>query len=187
VKENDYAGQRDDYTSRFTIVLNKNSEVTHVTDIPCIPRAEEGLLSLPDILAEMKFGTQFDLLAVLLDVGEQQSYEKDGRAVFKRSLVVGDPKARKSMEAIVWGCTIDPPRSLIGHTILLKDFRLNQYHESLSLSSTFKSEILPREATRFQTIPHPLTLTYQCVSSSILEHTRKVPLPPSSQRWIRDL
>ena len=140
VKENEYIGQqRDDYTSRFTLVLTRNSELTHLKNIPCIPRAEDGLLTLPDVLAEMNFAAQFDVLVVLLDVGDQLTYEKDGRPVYKRSLVVGDPKAKKSMEVIVWGDNIDPPRSLIGSTVILKCFRLNQYRDSLSLSSTFKS------------------------------------------------
>lgn len=150
MKENEYIGkQRDDYTSRFTIVLTRNSEITHVKNIPCIPRAEEGLLTLPDVMAEMNFGAQFDVLVVLLDVGDQQNYEKDGRPVYKRSLVVGDPKAKKSMEVIVWGDGIDPPRSLIGCTVILKNVRLNLYRDSLSLSTTFKSEILPKKGSRF--------------------------------------
>jgi hypothetical protein len=97
------------------------------------------MLTLPDVLAEMNFGAQFDVLVVLLDVGDQQSYEKEGRPVYKRSLVVGDPKVKKSMEVIIWGDSIDPPRSLIGSTVILKNFRLNHYRGSLSLSSTFKS------------------------------------------------
>jgi hypothetical protein len=97
----------------------------------------------------MNFSKQYDLLAVLLHIGEQLSYEKDARPIYKRAISVGDPKQRKSIEVILWGRDIHLNQEMLGQTMLLKNFRLNNYRDSLSLCSTFKSEMLPKSTNRF--------------------------------------
>lgn len=97
-------------------------------------------MTIPLIISDLNFDKQYDVVAILLQVGEEKTIEKDeGKIIYKRSLIIGDPEKRKSMEAILWGRNIPISENLTGKTIILKHFRLNRYREMLSLCSTFKS------------------------------------------------
>ena len=61
--------------------------------------------------------------------------------MYKKVLVLCDPENEKVMEAIIWNKSLDVEKNLIGKTVGLYGFRLNLYNESLSLNSSYHSDI----------------------------------------------
>lgn len=51
----------------------------------------------------MNFEKQYDIVGILLQIGEGKHIDKeDGRRIYKRSLLVGDPEYKKHIEVILW-------------------------------------------------------------------------------------
>ncbi len=52
----------------------------------------------------MNLDKHYHVICILVGLGEERAIEKeDGKTIYKRSMVVGDPEAKKSMEVIIWG------------------------------------------------------------------------------------
>ena len=45
---------------------------------------------------------QLDTVGILLSIGEERTFEKEDRSIFKKSLVIGDPYEMKSIEVVLW-------------------------------------------------------------------------------------
>jgi len=94
---------------------------------------------LPELIRENNFENKFDVVGILLSIGDERIIEKDGKSLFKRSLFVGDPENRRSIEVVVWNkdLVIDP--RWVDRTIVLKSFKLHTFRDMLTINSFFKS------------------------------------------------
>lgn len=63
---------------------------------------------------------------------------------------MGDPETQKSIEVAIWNKEMKIDPRLVGRTVLLKSFKLHSYKDSISLSSLFKSEIIPKPDHKFK-------------------------------------
>lgn len=109
-------------------------------------------------MVEMNVDKQYDIAAVLLSIGEEKTFEKeDGRTIYKRTIVIGDPETKKCIDANLWNKNIKVEKAWVNQTILLKYFKLNHFKEAYSLSAAFKSEIIPKPNHRYNSICSSLT------------------------------
>ena len=68
----------------------------------------------------------------------------------KTNLLIADPLKSLTLHAVVWNDNIIPDRQLIGRTVILSRFKLNEYKNSLTLTSIYKSSIIPVESHHYQ-------------------------------------
>lgn len=55
--------------------------------------------------------------------------------------MICDPENNSIMEAIIWNRNLDLDHDFVGKTVAMYGFRLNHYNESLSLNSSYHSDI----------------------------------------------
>lgn len=96
---------------------------------------------MAELLGDWNYERQFDIAGVLLNIGDERTFEKDGRSIYKRTLILGDPEIMKAIEVVIWNkdMFIDP--RWLNKTVQLKQFKLSNYKDALSISSNFKSDI----------------------------------------------
>lgn len=85
-------------------------------------------------------------MCILINIEETLEVKKDNRSLRKTNLLISDPIKGLITHATVWNDNIIPNRSLIGKTIILLRFKLNEFKSSLTLSSGFKSTIIVSES-----------------------------------------
>lgn len=147
-EENYNQTKRKDY-SKYNIIFSKESVFVPVCELASIPRASTSDPTLQQIIAENDFERTYNFAAILLEIGEERNIEKGDRTIFKKSLVVGDPETKKSIDVVVWNKDLYINPMWLDKTILLKSFKLHNYRDTLSFSSIFRSEIVPAEEHRF--------------------------------------
>jgi hypothetical protein len=76
--------------------------------------------------------------------------KKDDKPLKKTNLLIADPIKNITLHAVVWNESLVPDSSLIGKAIILSRFKLNEYKNALSLTSVYKSSILPVESHHYQ-------------------------------------
>ena len=91
IREESYNINRGEKFSRYNIIFTKNSVFIPLRDIPTIPYATDSSMSFKEFLNPANLEKQLDTIAILLSIGEEKTFEKDGRSIFKKSLVIGDP------------------------------------------------------------------------------------------------
>jgi hypothetical protein len=53
---------------------------------------------ITQLLDSLNFEKLQDVVAILLQIGEEKTIDKEeGRTIYKRSLIIGDPERRKSI------------------------------------------------------------------------------------------
>ena len=98
VKENTYNQQRDQLHSRHTIILNPLSLLTELRERgECVPTPKDPSLTIPQLLEVGVCERQYEVVGILLELGEERSIERDGRTIYKQHGLLGDPLSRKSM------------------------------------------------------------------------------------------
>jgi replication factor A1 len=149
IREEGYNLNRGDKFSKYNIIFTRNSNFVPLRDIPLIPYAVDASLTFPDLLREATLDRQFDIVALLLNIGEERTFEKDGRSIFKKTLLIGDPLLLRSIEVVIWNKDMLIRPDWLGRTVQLRNFKLNNYRDTLSLNSLFKSDIQPIKNHRF--------------------------------------
>lgn len=86
---------------------------------------------------------------ILLEIGEERLIEKGDRNIYKKSLIVGDPETKKSIDVVIWNKDLYINPMWVDKTVLLKHFKLHNYRDTLSFSSIFRSEILLADSHNF--------------------------------------
>jgi hypothetical protein len=147
-EENYNQTKRKDY-SKYNLILSRDTVFVPVKDLSSIPRADQSDPTLQQIIAENDFEKAHSFSAILLSIGEERNIEKGDRTIYKKSLVVGDPETRKSIDVVVWNKDLYVNPMWVDKTILLKSFRLHNYRDTLSFSSNFRSEVTLSEGHRF--------------------------------------
>lgn len=168
IKEHAYAHTLPQGYSNLSIVFGRNSQVVRVREVREIPRngrQEVRIRELPTYMDEEK---PLDVVGVLLEIHEEkETVKEDGRVFHRRNIVVGDPESHKSVDVLIWGRKFPISPAVLNKTILLRNFKLHLYKQSVSLSSTHKSSIVPLPAHPFTTAPRP--------HYASLSHTLKLP------------
>lgn len=89
-------------------------------------------------------------MCILINIEATIEVKKEDRLLKKTNMLVADPIKNITLHAIVWNENLIPDNSLIGKAIILSRFKLTEYKSSLSLSSIFKSSIIPVESHHYQ-------------------------------------
>ena len=90
-------------TKRFNQwIFTKNSIFIPLKDISAIPYAIDSSVSFNEFLKPSNMDKQLDTVGILLSIGEERTFEKEDRSIFKKSLVIGDPYEMKSIEVVLW-------------------------------------------------------------------------------------
>jgi replication factor A1 len=155
-EENYNQTKRKDY-SKYNLIFSKDSVFVPVRELSSIPRAANSDPTLEQIIGENDLEKTYNFSAVLLEIGEERNIEKGDRTIFKKSLIVGDPETKKSIDVVVWNKDLYINPMWVDKTILLKSFRLHNYRDTLSFSSIFRSEIMLSENHRFSRFEGKLT------------------------------
>lgn len=104
---------------------------------------------MEEIISNSNLDKIYTFTAILLEIGEERSLNKDDRIIYKKNLVIGDPTTKKSIEVVIWNKDFFIETMWQSRTIQLKNFRLHSYKDVLSFSTVFRSEIVLREDHHF--------------------------------------
>lgn len=143
LEEENYHKRKNGKQSQLSIKFFKDSSVVEVEDFPEIPQCFNNWIRLSQITAESTLDDIFDVVVLLLEIGEEKIIPKEDRTVIMRYLKVGDPISEVIFEAVVWGRQVKVTQDMLNKTFVLKSFKISKYKESLHLTSTFMSNIEP--------------------------------------------
>lgn len=62
--------------SRYIIILTRNSEISRIQDLKEIPKALEATMTIPLVVNDLNFEKQYEVVAIMLQVGEEKTIEK---------------------------------------------------------------------------------------------------------------
>ena len=141
IREENYNLNRGAKFSKYNIIFTRNSIFVPLRDITVIPYAVDSSVSFSEFLKPSNADRQLDTVGILLDIGEERTFEKEQRSIYKKSLLIGDPQEMKSIEVVIWSKDLHIDQDWVNRTIHLKNFKLNTYRDVLSLNSQFKSEV----------------------------------------------
>jgi hypothetical protein len=104
---------------------------------------------MADCIERRIIGQEFDVVCILVNVEESIEVRKEEKLLKKTSLMVTDPVKGLAIHATVWNDNLIPEKSLIGKTIILSRFKLNEFKGALTLVSTYKSSIFLSESHEY--------------------------------------
>jgi hypothetical protein len=141
IREENYKVNRGEKFSKYNITFTRNSVFIPLKDIPSIPYALDTSISFREIIEAPDFERQFDIVGILLSIGEERTFENNGRSIYKKNLTIGDPEILKSIEVVLWSRDIVVEEEWVNRTVQLKNFKLSNYRDTVSINSLFKSEV----------------------------------------------
>jgi protoporphyrinogen oxidase len=95
-------------------------------------------------------GQEFDVVCILIKIEETTEVKKEEKLLKKTNFLIADPMKNISLHAVVWNENLVPDNSLIGKAVILSRFKLNEYKSSLTLTSVYKSSIIPVDSHHYQ-------------------------------------
>ncbi len=95
-------------------------------------------------------GQEFDVVCILIKIEETTEVKKEDKLLKKTNFLIADPMKNISLHAVVWNENLVPDNSLIGKAVILSRFKLNEYKSSLTLTSVYKSSIIPVDSHHYQ-------------------------------------
>jgi hypothetical protein len=128
--------------SPYSIKFYVDSSIVEVKDIPEIPYCSNNWIRLSQLTAEDGPDEVFNVVGILLEIGEEKVFPRDERMVVMQNIKVGDPISSIIIDAVIWGRQITLDQSFLNKTVELKSFKVTNYKENINLSSTFRSQII---------------------------------------------
>ena len=97
IREENYNMNRGAKFSKYNITFTRNSIFVPLRDITVIPYAVDSTVSFSELLKPSNADRQLDTVGILLNIGEERTFEKEQRSIYKKSLLIGDPQEMKSI------------------------------------------------------------------------------------------
>jgi hypothetical protein len=141
-QQNNFRGNQ---YSQYALMMTGRSEFKVCEGNNLVPQASTTLTEIQEISQNPKIGQLYDVPAILLSIHDPVEIPKQDKTVYKLALEICDPVNELMMEAIIWNRNFVVDEKLEGKAVGLYGFKLSEFKDGLSLSSTFSSEIRPLE------------------------------------------
>lgn len=142
LREANYNNSKNDMLSPFTLIFDDKSEFKEVSDVNIIVKNEDTAITLGQGYERKVFNQDFDIVAYVVEVKPETTFQKNDKSFVVRDLVVADPEARLTMNARLWRWNQEITNDMVGKVIILSRFTFHDYKGSVSLSSNVRSSII---------------------------------------------
>lgn len=79
-----------------------NSKFNEVSDVNIIVKSEDSAVTLGSVYQKRTLNQEFDVVAYVVAVKEETSFQKDDKTITLKEVVLADPEARITMNANLW-------------------------------------------------------------------------------------
>ena len=128
--------------SPYTLIFHNKSVFNEVSDVNIIVKNEDTAITLGEVYDRKVLHQDFDVIAYVVEVKPETSYQKNDKTVVVRDIVVADPIAKLTMNARLWRWGQEISTDMVGKVVIFSRFSMNEYKGSLSLSSNMRSSLI---------------------------------------------
>lgn len=152
--------------SEYVLSFTENSKIVATTDDNSIKTQGGSITPIAEIKGK-EVNSEVDVIGIIKEVRAASEIQSKGnqKTHKKQTIVVCDPVSKMEIDAVMWNLEKDIERSMENKTVMLSSFKIHEYNGTLSISSSFKSNINPMDDHEFKKYENSLgSISFEAIS-----------------------
>ena len=105
-------------------------------------------MRLSQISYDINTNQLYNFVGILIKIEAEKTIVKLDRDIIMQNFKIGDPVTNMVVEGIIWNRQVRLNSELLNRSVMLKQFKISNYKDTLNLNTTFKSEIIVHDLFR---------------------------------------